>query len=115
MLCAVLRPQRPELATAVSLAAGVAVLAALGMAVRARAGELSAVWTLLARADGQASGAVLRAAGIAIASELGAQLCTDAGERALAGRVRLASRVAILGLCLPLIAGIAESLSGLLP
>ena len=50
----------------------------------------------------------------AIAAELGAQLCADAGEAALAGRIELASRVATLGLCLPLAADIARSLGLLL-
>ena len=73
MICAALRVQRPEMATALSLAAGVAVL-----------------------------------------SELGAQLCADAGETALAGRVTLAARVAMLALCAPLLTELVDAVGGAL-
>ena len=114
MICTVLRVRHPELATTTSLATGVAVLAALARAIATQAPELEALGALFRRADARAGAAVLRAAGIAIAAELGAQLCADAGETALAGRIELASRVATLGLCLPLAADIARSLGLLL-
>ncbi len=106
MICAALRLQRPELATAVSLAGG---LAALAMAVTQMAGAgewLDGFRRLLAR-DGDVAALILKGAGIAIVSELGAQLCVDAGERALAGRIALASRLATLGLCAPMLSRIA--------
>ena len=114
LLCTVIRVQRPELATAVALGAGAAVLAALAGGLSGRMPELESVWSMLGAADAELRDAVLRAAGIAVAAELGAQLCADAGESAMAGRIVLAARVAILGLCLPLMASLAESLGGLL-
>lgn len=113
MICSALRVQRPELATALSLAAG---LAALGTLL-AGAGEIRA-WTdafdALARGDSDVADVVLKGAGIAIVSELGAQLCEDAGERALAGRIALAARVATLGLCAPMFAELAGSVGAAL-
>ena len=109
MVCSALRLQRPEIATALSLAAGLAALALLY-------GELSQAtrWVdafrQLTRSDEDLSAAVLKAAGIAIVAELGGQLCADAGETALAGRVALASRVAMLGLCAPMLAELSEAL-----
>ena len=109
MICSALRLQRPEMATALSLAAGLAALALLY-------GELSQAtrWVdafrQLTRSDEDLSAAVLKAAGIAIVAELGGQLCADAGETALAGRVVLASRVAMLGLCAPMLAELSEAL-----
>ncbi len=109
MICSALRLQRPEMATALSLAAGLAALALLY-------GELSQAtrWVdafrQLTRSDEDLSAAVLKAAGIAIVAELGGQLCADAGETALAGRVALASRVAMLGLCAPMLAELSEAL-----
>ena len=43
-------------------------------------------------------------------SELAAQLCRDAGETALAGRVALIARVTVLALCVPLVSELAELL-----
>ena len=109
MICSALRLHRPEMATALSLAAGLAVLALL-MGELNRAAAWKDALREMMRADGDVAGSLLKGAGIAILSELGAQLCADAGETALAGRVVLASRVAMLGLCAPLL----EELTGLI-
>ena len=53
---------------------------------------------------------MLRAAGITVIAELAAQLCRDAGERALAGRVSLIARASILALCVPLVSRLSELL-----
>lgn len=110
MACALLRVQRPELATVVSLAVGAAVLVMLTTQFKAALPRLDALRDMLARVDGDALTAILRCAGITVLSELGIQLCLDAGERALAGRIGLIARVAILALCLPM----AERLVSLL-
>ena len=112
MICAVIRPQRPELATAVSLAVGCAVMAAVAGQVRTEYLRYGALWNMFADRDGVGR-VMLRAGGIAVVSELGRQLCVDAGETALAGRIALAARVAILALCLPLMASLYESLRSL--
>lgn len=112
MICSALRLQRPEMATVLSLAAGLAALALLW-------GELGDL-TPLARDFDSLTGegivpVVVKGAGIAVVSELGAQLCADAGESALAGRVALASRIAMLGLCAPLLKELTGLLSEALP
>ena len=110
MICAALRVQRPELATAVSLAGGVAALS-MALADVAGAGEWLDAFRQLLGQDGDVATLVLKGAGIAVVSELGAQLCTDAGERALAGRIALAARLATLGLCAPMLSRIAGLVS----
>ena len=57
---------------------------------------------------------ILKAAGIAIISELGVQICCDAGESALAGRIRLATRMVMLGMAMPLVMEIADSVGAVL-
>lgn len=114
MICSALRTQRPELATAVSLAGGLAALAMLAGEAVSAAGWIEGLQGMF-RGDGDIATVVLKGAGIALVSELGSQLCEDAGERALAGRIALASRVCMLGLCAPLLAELTglvrESLS----
>ena len=109
MICLAIRVQRPELATAISLSAGLAALALVGGPLAGAQDWLQALKKLLA-SEGDLTQTVVKGAGIAIVSELGAQLCADAGESALAGRVTLASRVAMLGLCGPML----NELAGLL-
>ena len=113
MICSALRLQRPELATAVSLAAGLAVLIALASEAGEAVKWLNELKALMSPGDDIAS-AVLKGAGIAIVSELGAQLCADAGESALAGRIVLAARLATLGLCAPMLAELTHLVGGLL-
>ena len=113
MICSALRPIRPELATALSLAGGLAALALL-LSQSNQAAEWVEAFRGMLRADRDISVIVLKGAGVAIVSELGAQLCTDAGERALAGRIALAARVAMLGLCAPMVAELTGVITGTL-
>ena len=113
MICSAIRLQRPEMATALSLAAGLAVLTLLYGEIR-QAGSWLDVFRALMGSDGDLTAAILKGAGIAIVAELGGQLCADAGETALAGRVALAARVAMLGLCGPMLAQLSDMLRGVL-
>ena len=110
MICAMLRGQRPELAMAVSLAVGAAALVMLTSVVKMSLPHLEGVGRLFGGVDGEAMTAMLRAAGITVISELGAQLCRDAGESALAGRIALIARVSILVLCIPVASRLVELL-----
>ena len=104
---------RPELRMGVTIAAGLCVaffcLDGLREGVEA-----------LRRLSGQAglegghAAAMIRATGIAVLVEFGAQLCRDAGESALAGRVELAGRVALMGIALPILAELTGRLGALL-
>ncbi len=114
MICSALRLQRPEMATVLSLAAGLAVLTLLWKEL----GDLAPLVRSFDALTGSGKGlapVVLKGAGIAVVSELGAQLCVDAGESALAGRVALASRICMLGLCAPLLKELTGFLGDALP
>ena len=113
MICTALRPQRPEMATAISLAAGLAALAMLYAELSRGPDWLGALRSFLPE-NGSIPGTVLKAAGIAVLSQFAAQICTDAGEGALAGRIALAARVAMLGLCAPLLGEITALLGDML-
>ena len=113
LICSALRPQRPEVATVVSLAAGVAGLAML-VAEAGAVGEWFGSMAELFEQGGDIALAVLRGVGIAVTAELGSQLCADAGESAMAGRITLAGRVAVLSLCLPMLTELAQAVGGLL-
>ena len=114
LMCASLRPQRPEFAMALSLAAGVMALVWAMDYIKEAVEGLTA----LARGAGMGEGAMalmLRAAGVAVLAEFGASLCRDAGESALAGRVELGGRVVLLSMSVPLMTGLVERLRAMLP
>lgn len=102
LVTAVLRTQKPEIAFAVALAAGVAVF---WMALPGLKTAAETITEFAARAgigeDSQTL--VLRAAGVALIAEFGAQLCQDAGESALAGRIELGVRVMLFVMAAPLL------------
>ena len=114
MICAILRPVRPELAMAVTLGAGAAILGALALMLREALPQLDALRDMFTASDDALRSTALRAVGIAFLAELGMQICEDAGESAMAGRIALVFRVATLGMCLPLVLKLAESLSEIL-
>lgn len=114
LVCALLRGQRPEFRMVVATATGLIVLLwamegiSTGMDVARGVAEQAGL-------QGETVSTLLRATGIALVAEFGAQLCRDADESALAGRVELAGRAALLGLSAPLLASLTERLSALLP
>ena len=59
-------------------------------------------------------GLILKIIGIAYICEFGAQLCRDAAQGALAFKIELAAKVAILILALPVLGSIVQTVSDLL-
>ncbi len=58
---------------------------------------------------------VLKVIGIAYVAEFGGQVCKDAGEQAIAGKIELAAKVLIMVLAIPIIVAVIESILRLLP
>ena len=105
LICAVLKEQRPELSLGVALATGVAAIA---VCLPELAEAISALSTLADDAGvSEASVKImLRACGISIIAEFASQICQDAGESALSGRIQLGARLALLAMAVPLITDI---------
>ena len=110
LICSMLRVHRPEMATMVSLAAGLAALLLTGEALGDAAGSIQRFLDLASIHSGNAA-VILKAAGLTILCELGGQICSDAGESALAGRIRLACRVVMLGMAMPFVMQIIEAVA----
>jgi len=58
---------------------------------------------------------LLRIMGVAYVAEFGAQICKDAGEGSLSAKVELAGKLIILGLSIPLVLVILETILRLIP
>ena len=107
------RSIKPELATPLSIAAGICILLlvldgmdALKLLTETAAGRfgLSAVYLKI----------VLKVMGIAYAAQFASQMCKDCGEGALACKVELAGRLLILTASMPAIMNIVELIASLL-
>lgn len=60
-------------------------------------------------------GTILKIVGISYIAEFGAQVCKDAGESSLAGRIEFAGKIFIMVLAMPIVAAVLESIIRLLP
>jgi stage III sporulation protein AD len=118
ILCAVLaltiKKQSPEIALLITIAASVLLFIMVLPELTYAVGVLSHMGEML---DGGARyvGLVLRVIGVAYMVELGASVCTDAGESAIAAKIDMAGRLLILVMAMPVLIDILGIVTGLLP
>lgn len=114
VLCVLLRQYRPELEPVLQIV-GILVLA--GLVFGYLKTVLDGAADLLKEFDVLDSGyleVIAKVLGIAVITEIGADICTDSGNSALAANVELAGRVLILVLSFSLIRTVASLAGGLL-
>lgn len=109
ILLVLLRQQRPELATQLSIAVGAIIFVLMigrilsvvnvleSLAQRAKIGEIYLT-------------TVLRIVGVAYVADFGAQVLRDSGEGAVASKVEMAGKIIILVMAVPIIMAITETL-----
>ena len=107
LLALSLRQQRPEYAMLLSLACGLFVLFFL---VGKMGNIFSQLQDLMTGLSGQSelTEIVLKALGICIVAELGSQCCQDAGETAIATKVELAAKAALVLMSIPIFQTLLE-------
>lgn len=93
---------RPETGLAVAMAAGVIII---GSSLGTISEIFDAAFSISAVAgiDGGYIKTVLKASGIALAVTVCSSICRDAGQTAIAAKVEIAGRAAIIGVALPVI------------
>ena len=113
LVCAVLRQMRPELASITAIAAGIAAILVCMEDIRQAAGAMENL-SQAAGLDTENTAVMLKACGIALIAEFAVQVCADAGESALAGRIKLALRLALIVMALPLISDVLSRAASLM-
>lgn len=109
----VLRAYRPELGLQIAIAAGVLILMFTLDELIALSSFLSETLVRFQIDPGYLK-VMLKVIGTAYLAQFAADLCRDAGESAVAGKVELAGRVLILALCLPVLMSILEMVGSIL-
>lgn len=112
MICLLFRQTRPELVLPASLVAG-------GLMLWTILGELSPAVDQLESwmeqtGAGEYAGMLLKTLGICYLAQLAADSCRDAGQTAIASKIILGARVAVLLLALPLFEEILTLCLGLM-
>ncbi len=112
-LAVLLRQQRPEQAMAVSLLAGIGILAL----VLSRAIPVFQTLQQLLQTNAlpaEYGTIVFKGLGICLLTQLAADTCRDAGENALAAKAELAGKLMMVMLALPLFEKLAELAASLI-
>lgn len=114
MLGLVIRQERPELALQLSLA----LAAIIFLFILDKIGAVMELFRDLAeRANINVLylNTLLKIIGIAYLTEFGAQICRDAGEGAVAGKIEFAGKVLIMVMAIPIIALVLDTIIKLIP
>lgn len=113
VIAATLRRYHQEYAILVSIAAGIVILLSLLSSISPAIRQIN---TLLSTAGLEPDYAIIlfKTIGICFLAQFAADSCRDAGENALAAKVELAGKLAIVVLALPLFEKIAQTATGLI-
>jgi stage III sporulation protein AD len=118
VLCAILaltvKKQSPEIALIVTIAATAVIFFMLLPMLMEVMGMMRHIGTLLDGGQPYVALAI-KVIGVAYLAELGASICLDAGESAIAAKIELAGRVVILILATPVVMDIVNIIIGLMP
>lgn len=113
LLALSLRGQRPEFAMLLSLGCGVFVLFYLLGEMKAISAELEELLSGLSQ-QSELTGLILKALGVCIVAELGSQCCRDVGENAIAAKVELAAKAALVLISMPVFSSLLQMAGELL-
>lgn len=113
LLALTLRGQRPEFAMLLSLGCGIFVLLALMGQMKEIITGLEKIMSGLSE-QSDLTAIILKALGICIVAELGSQCCRDAGEAAIAAKVELVAKTALVLVSMPVFTSLMETAGELL-
>ncbi len=114
VLAITVKRQSPDMALMISIAACVLLFLLVLPMLTETVGILSRIGSML---DGGMPyiGAAVKVIGVAYMAELGASVCKDAGESAVAAKIELAGRVTLLLLAMPVLTDLVNIILGLTP
>ena len=113
LLALTIRGQRPEFAMLLSLGCGIFVLLALMGQMKEIMTGLEKIMSGLSE-QSDLTAIILKALGICIVAELGSQCCRDAGEAAIAAKVELVAKAALVLMSMPVFTSLMETAGELL-
>lgn len=114
VLTLLMKKHNPALAIVISLATGVLIFLTVLPLFAETVGFIRHLGEM-AGGIGEYTTLALRVIGVAYIAEIGASVCHDANETAIAAKIDIAGRVIILVLAMPVIVDIVRIVSGLLP
>jgi len=113
-LTLLVRQYRPEIAMQLGIAAGVLILL---LAIDPLVSVFNSLTDIANKYDIDTTyiGVVIKIIGITYIVQFAVNICKDAGENAIAGKMELAGKITILLLALPAVFALIEMVLGLMP
>ena len=114
VIAIILKQYRPEYAIYVSIIAGVLILV---LAMEKFSGIINLLKSISDKTyiNKQFLGILLKITGIAIITEFAVSICSDAGEKAIASKIEIGSKVIIVAMSIPIISSLLELIIEILP
>lgn len=114
IIIVILKQYKPEYAIYVSMAAGVLILV---FAIQKLTGIINLLQSLANKTyiNQNFLGILLKITGIAFITEFAVSICSDAGEKAIASKIEIGSKVIIISMSIPIITSLLELVIEILP
>lgn len=114
VIVVILKQYRPEYTIYVSIIAGVLILF---LAMEKLSGIINLLQSISDKTyiNKQFLGILLKITGIAIITEFAVSICSDAGEKAIASKIEIGSKVIIIAMSIPIISSLLELIIEILP
>ena len=110
----ILKQYRPEYAIYVSIVAGILILVFIMSKITGIINLLQSI-SDKTYINKQFLSILLKITGIAIITEFAVSICTDAGEKAIASKIEIGSKVIIIAMSIPIISSLLELIIEILP
>lgn len=114
IIIVILKQYKPEFAIYVSMTAGVLILV---LAIQKLTGIINLLQSLANKTYINKSflSILLKITGIAFITEFAVSICSDAGEKAIASKIEIGSKVIIIAMSIPIITSLLELVIEILP
>ena len=114
VIIVILKQYKPEFAIYVSMIAGVLILV---LAIQKLTGIINLLQALANKTYINKSflSILLKITGIAFITEFAVSICSDAGEKAIASKIEIGSKVIIIAMSIPIITSLLELVIEILP
>ena len=114
IIIVILKQYKPEFAIYVSMIAGVLILV---LAIQKLTGIINLLQSLANKTYINKSflSILLKITGIAFITEFAVSICSDAGEKAIASKIEIGSKVIIIAMSIPIISSLLELIVEILP
>ncbi len=114
VIAIVLKQYRPEYAIYVSIVVGILILVFIMSKITGIINLLKSI-SDKTYINKQFLSILLKITGIAIITEFAVSICTDAGEKAIASKIEIGSKVIIIAMSIPIISSLLELIIEILP